>query len=129
MGPCFLQTPPANAFRRVEQDPYNSLPRQNSVNNNNNVNSRGSTPGSVSVAAGSVASPGYNKRGVGFGKHFQLPSSLRTNSKRSSSAPNLGDSSSRDKQFVVNDRVVHPLAVCFYIKALAGKYCSGLFLF
>jgi hypothetical protein len=77
------QTPPASAFRKLDQDAYNSLPRQTSTNShhNNNNNSLSSAGNSPPVTA--------NKRAVVFGKHFQLPS-LRVNSKRSTSAPNLG---------------------------------------
>jgi len=91
------QTPPANVFRKVDRDPYDSLPRHQtnssssggggggSVNNNN-----GPSP-SFSPSPYSSSSTSANKRG--FGKHFQLPTALRANSKRCSSAPNLGDGS------------------------------------
>lgn len=41
-----------------------------------------------------------NKRAVAFGKHFQLPTALRAASKRSSSAPNLGEMPANHKEFV-----------------------------
>ena len=100
----FSQTPPASAFRKLEPDGYSSLPRQSGGNHNNNNNSIHNN-GSPSTTSPSAAA---NKRAVVFGKHFQLPS-LRVNSKRSSSAPNLGDGSSR--RTIPSRNVLFSLAV------------------
>ena len=86
------QTPPASTFRKLDQDAYNSLPRQSGSNLNNN-----SIHNSSPSTAGNSPSAAANKRAVVFGKHFQLPS-LRVSSKRSSSAPNLGDGPVRPKK-------------------------------
>ena len=86
------QTPPASTFRKLDQDAYNSLPRQSGSNLNNN-----SIHNSSPSTAGNSPSAAANKRAVVFGKHFQLPS-LRVSSKRSSSAPNLGDGPGRPKK-------------------------------
>ncbi|XP_045029455.1 liprin-beta-2 isoform X1 [Daphnia magna] len=85
------KTPPASVFRKLDQDAYNSLPRQTSVNShhNNNNNSLSTAGNSPPVTA--------SKRAVVFGKHFQLPS-LHANSKRSTSAPNLAETEQKRLQ-------------------------------
>jgi len=78
------KTPPANMFRKVDLEPFNSLPRHTS---SAMLSPTGAGAGASGHGCGSNG--GGAKRAVVFGKHFQLPT-LRVSSKRSNSAPNLG---------------------------------------
>ena len=100
-------------FRKVDLEPFHSLPRHNT-----STQSPSPSPATVGPAP---------KRAVVFGKHFQLPT-LRVSSKRSNSAPNLGlkwsGRESTERNIFVPDSYVCACFVCVlsYLASRLGSY-------